>query len=113
MDIIAEAAQALEPISKRGITVKQGWYDETLKKTHITLWSLSDAEENYCDDTNEAVEGYLQVNIWAQYDAEDLKKEVKKLLKAADFCYQDGNDAEEQKPRIFNKAMRFYKLSQE
>lgn len=113
MDIIAAAAEALQPISSRGIVVKQGWYDESLKKIHITLWNLSDAEEGYSDDTNEAAEGYLQVNIWAEYDAEDLKAEVKKLLKGSGFYYQEGNDAEESKPKIFHKAMRFYRMQEE
>lgn len=111
MDIIAEAAKALAPISKRGITVKQGWYDDSLKKTHITLWNLSDTDEGYCDEESEIAEGYIQVNVWATYDAVDLKKEAKKLLKAAGFCYQDGQDVEE-KPGLFNKAMRFYKITE-
>lgn len=111
MDIIAEAARALSKISSRGITVKQGWYDENLKKTHITLWNLSDTDEGYCDGENEIVEGYIQINVWATYDAIDLKTEVKKLLKAAGFCYQDGQDVEE-KPGLFNKAMRFYKMTE-
>lgn len=111
MDIIKEAAKALAPISKRGISVKQGWYDETLKKTHITLWNLSDTDEGYSDEEAEMTECYLQVNVWGTYDAVDLKQEAKRLLKAAGFCYQDGNDVEEQKG-LYNKAMRFYKMAE-
>lgn len=111
MDIIAEAAKALEPISSRGVTVKQGWYDEKLHRTHITLWNLSDTDEGYCDGESEITEGYIQVNVWAAYDAIDLKNEAKRLLKAAGFCYQDGQDVEE-KPGLFNKAMRFYKIAE-
>lgn len=107
LDVIKLAAAALEPISNRGIKVKQGWYDEELKQTHITLWNVSDTEEGHSDE--EAIEEgcILQVNIWADYDALDLKKEVKKLMKAAGFYYQDGND-EQEKADLFNKAMRFY-----
>lgn len=111
MDIVKEAGNALAPISSRGITVKQGWYDESLKKTHITIWNLSDTDEGYCDEESEITEGYIQINIWATYDAIDLKAEAKKLLKAAGFCYQDGQDVEE-KPGLFNKAMRFYKIAE-
>lgn len=107
LDVIKLAAAALEPISNRGIKVKQGWYDEELKQTHITLWNVSDTEEGHSDE--EAIEEgcILQVNIWADYDALDLKKEVKKLMKAAGFYYLDGND-EQEKADLFNKAMRFY-----
>lgn len=111
MDIVKEAGKALAPISNRGITVKQGWYDESLKKTHITIWNLSDTDEGYCDGESEIAEGYIQINVWATYDAIDLKAEAKKLLKAAGFCYQDGQDVEE-KPGLFNKAMRFYKMTE-
>ncbi|WP_405382735.1 hypothetical protein [Phascolarctobacterium sp.] len=111
MDIIALAAKALAPISKRGISVKQGWYDEKLQKTHITLWNLTDTDEGHCDDAAELTEAYLQVNIWGTYDAVDLKKEVKKLLTNAGFDYQEGQDVEE-KPGLYNKAMRFYMMDE-
>lgn len=112
MDIIAAAAQALEPISERGITVKQGWYDEDIRDTHITLWNLSDTEEGHCDDDiAEIEEGYIQVNIWGTYDAVDLKRETIKLMKSAGFLYEDGQDVEE-KPGLYNKAMRFYMIEE-
>lgn len=111
MDIIKEAAKALAPISSRGITVKQGWYDDSIHKTHITLWSLSDTEEGHSDEEAEIEGTYIQVNIWAGFDAVELKKEVKKLLKKAGFCYQEGQDVQE-KPGLYNKAMRFYKMTE-
>jgi hypothetical protein len=111
MDIIALAARALAPLNNRGISVKQGWYDERLQKTHITLWNLTDTDEGHCDDEAELTEGYLQVNIWATYDAVDLKQEAKRLLTKAGFCYQEGQDVEE-KPGLYNKAMRFYMIDE-
>lgn len=111
LDVIKLAAVALEPISTRGITVKQGWYDEKLHETHITLWSLDDAEEGHSDDDATEESQMLQVNIWATYDALDLKKEVKTLMKKAGFYYQGGNDVEEKKD-LFNKAMRFYHIAE-
>lgn len=111
MDIIAEAAKVLTPISDRGITVKQGWYDENMHKTHITLWNLSDSEEGHSDEQAEIDDAYIQVNIWADFDAVQLKKDVKKLLTKAGFCYQDGQDVQE-KPGLYNKAMRFYKMTE-
>lgn len=111
MDIIELAARALTPISRRGISVKQGWYNEKLQKAHITLWNLSDSDEGHCDDAAELTESILQVNIWAGYDAVELKKETKELLTKAGFCYQDGQDVEE-KPGLYNKAMRFYYMNE-
>lgn len=111
MDIIKLAAKALEQISAQGITVKQGWYDENIKSTHITLWNVNDAEEGYSDDEATEEGQILQVNIWADYDALDLKKEVKKLMKKAGFYYQDGSD-EQEKADLFNKAMRFYYIAE-
>lgn len=111
LDVIKLAAAALEPISARGITVKQGWYDENIGKTHITLWNMSDTEEGHSDDEATEEGQILQVNIWADYDALDLKKEVKKLMKKAGFYYQDGSD-EQEKADLFNKAMRFYCIAE-
>nr|DAH09673.1 MAG TPA: Protein of unknown function (DUF806) [Caudoviricetes sp.] len=111
MDIIEQAARALEPLSAAGIPVKQGWYDESLKKTHVTLWSLTDSDTGESDDDTEAEDGYLQVNIWTTYDAMSLKKKIKRLLKKANFIYQEGQDVQE-KPGLFNKGMRFYKIEE-
>ena len=39
-DIIKDASDALRPISDRGITVMQGWYDKDIHDRHVTLWDL-------------------------------------------------------------------------
>ena len=44
MDVIGLAAAALKPISDEGTIVQQGWYDESLKRLHVTLWKLQDTE---------------------------------------------------------------------
>ena len=36
-DIIKDASDALRPISDRGITVMQGWYDKDIHDRHVTL----------------------------------------------------------------------------
>lgn len=111
MDIIEQAAKALEPLAATGIPVQQGWYDEKLKKTHITLWNLSDSDAAASDDEPDTEDAYLQINIWATYDAVDLKKRVKRLLQQSGFIYEDGQDVQET-PEIYNKAMRFYKIEE-
>ncbi len=112
MDIIDLAAQALRTISDEGIIVKQGWYDEKIKDTHITLWSLDDNETGYCDDEAEFEEGFIQVNIWATYDCVELKRQVKRLMKNAGFMYEAGNDNYEDDTKIYVKQMRFYYISE-
>ena len=50
MDVIGLAAAALKPISDEGTIVQQGWYDESLKRLHVTLWKLQDTEDAHSDD---------------------------------------------------------------
>lgn len=50
MDVIGLAAEALKPISDEGTIVQQGWYDESLKRLHVTLWKLRDTEDAHSDD---------------------------------------------------------------
>lgn len=50
MDVIGLAAEALKPISDEGTIVQQGWYDESLKRLHVTLWKLQDTEDAHSDD---------------------------------------------------------------
>lgn len=46
-DIIKDASDALKPISDRGITVMQGWYDKDIHDRHVTLWDLGENDENF------------------------------------------------------------------
>lgn len=46
-DIIKDASDALRPISDRGITVMQGWYDKDIHDRHVTLWDLGENDENF------------------------------------------------------------------
>ena len=57
MDIIKLASDALKPISDGGIPVQQGWYDESIGKVHVTLWSLGDYEGGHSDDAEEVEVG--------------------------------------------------------
>lgn len=112
MDIVDLAAKALKVVSDEGIIVKQGWYDEKIKDTHITLWALDDNEGGFSEDDAEYEEGFIQINIWGIYDCIDLKKRVKKMLKEAGFMYESGNDNYEDDTKIYVKQMRFYYISE-
>lgn len=68
MDVIGLAAAALKPISDEGTIVQQGWYDESLKRLHVTLWKLQDTENAHSDDECEIEAASIQVNIWSRSD---------------------------------------------
>lgn len=112
MDIIEIIAEALESISKRGITVVQGWYDENINNTHITFCELSDRSNNISDDEEEDVAHTIQIDIWSKKDEWKLKKEVKKLMLSNDFGYIDGQDLFETDTKIYHKALRFSYLEE-
>ena len=46
-DIIKDASETLKPVSGRGITVMQGWYDKDIKACHVTLWDLGETDDNF------------------------------------------------------------------
>lgn len=107
MDIIAIIAQALEAISKRGITVVCGWYDENINDTHITFCELTDRANSYSDDAEEEIVHTIQVDIWSKNDEWKLKKEVKKLMLSDGFGYIEGQEFFETETKIYHKSMRF------
>lgn len=112
MDIIERAAEALKPVSDDGIIVRQGWYDESLKKLHVTLWNLSDYVAAHSDDDEEIEAGMIQVNVWSAHDQVSLKKRIKKLMRKAGFLFVEGNDGIETDTRIFINAMRFLHMAE-
>lgn len=110
-DIIKDASEALKEISDKGITVMQGWYDKDIKKCHVTLWDLGEAEDGYSDDEAEGVTMSLQVTIFSTEDEIRLSQEIKKLMKAAGFDYE-GRNGDDSQPEdgIYMKAQRFSKF---
>lgn len=107
MDVIAMAAEALKPVSDDGVIVQQGWYDESLKHLHVTLWKLRDYEAGHSDDECDIEGAEIQVNIWSESDQQELVKRIKKLMKEKGFLYTEGNDQAEPDTGIFMNAMRF------
>lgn len=112
MDVIGLAAAALKPISDEGIIVQQGWYDESLKRLHVTLRKLQDTEDAHSDDECEIEAASIQVNIWSRSDQQALVKRIKKLMKENGFLFQEGNDQIETDTGIFINAMRFLILKE-
>ena len=110
MDIITDAAGALEQISNRGITVVQGWFNKDLNETHVTLWDLGENDENYSDDKAEGCANSVQVTIFSKKDEIELAHEIKRLMIAHDFSFE-GRNGDDSKPQdeIYMKAQRFSK----
>lgn len=81
-DIIKDASDALRPISDRGITVMQGWYDKDIHDRHVTLWDLGENDENFSDDDAEGVTLSVQVTIFSESDEVELAREIKSIMKS-------------------------------
>lgn len=110
-DIIKDASEALKPVSSRGITVMQGWYDEDIKTCHVTLWDLGETEDNFSDDEAEGVTLSVQVTIFSQKDELGLAREIKSLMKSNGFSFEGRNgDDSEPEDGIYMKAQRFSKF---
>lgn len=109
-DIIKDAADALKPISDRGIIVMQGWYVKNIHDRHVTLWDLGENDENFSDDNAEGVTLSVQVTIFSESDEVDLAREIKALMKEKEFSFE-GRNGDDSKPEdgIYMKAQRFSK----
>lgn len=110
-DIIKDASETLKPVSRRGITVMQGWYDKNIKERHVTLWDLGETDDNFSDDDAEGVTLSVQVTIFSQEDEVELAREIKSLMKANGFSFE-GRNGDDSKPEdgIYMKAQRFSKF---
>ena len=111
LDIIADASEALKPISDEGIIVMQGWYDKNIKKTHVTLWDCGEADEKHSDDMPEDTRLTVQVTIFSTVDEIRLAHRIKKMMLENGFDFE-GRNADDSKPEngIYMKAQRFSKL---
>lgn len=107
MDIVEKAADALAELEEEGIIVQQGWYDENIRKLHVTIWNLGEYGGEHSDDGQEVEVAAVQICIWSNKDQVKLKKRIKRLMKAAGFCFMDANDTLEADTKIFMNAARF------
>lgn len=107
MDAIKLAAEALSPISDRGISVAQGWYDQNNRHTHITLWLLRYAPGESSYDGCECEYAQIQINIWSLQDEPEMRGEVIKLMRRAGFGFTEANDDKDPETGIFMNGMRF------
>lgn len=106
MDILELVTTALASLN---IPIIYGWYDSSLDTTHITFLEYDNLKDEFADDEATTEEHYIQVDIWTKdiEEAQILKKQVKQLLKADGFFYQDGQDQYENDTELWHIAQRF------
>ncbi|HAT4257297.1 TPA: hypothetical protein I9068_000590 [Clostridium perfringens] len=94
--------------------VIEGWYDNELNKTHITVHEYLESEESFQDDEASELEHNIQVDIWSKdsVEAYNLKKQVRKLLKENGFKFTSGQDLFESDTKIYRKGLRFTYLEE-
>ncbi|ELC8455931.1 hypothetical protein QYB58_001016 [Clostridium perfringens] len=94
--------------------VIEGWYDNELNKTHITVHEYLESEESFQDDEASELEHNIQVDIWSKDSIEsyNLKKQVRKLLKENGFKFTSGQDLFESDTKIYHKVLRFTYLEE-
>lgn len=111
MDIIAFTVNALEDLK---IPVTEGWYNQDIDKTQVTLMEYLEQELLYEDDEPVAIEHNLQIDVWSKdsLEAFNLKNKIRTLLKAKGFKFDDGQDFFEIEPKIYHKALRFTYLEE-
>ena len=75
-DIIKDTSETLKPVSGRGITVMQGWYDKNIKACHVTLWDLGETDDNFSDDDAEGVTLSVRFRAggWNLYESTEILK---------------------------------------
>lgn len=103
IDIVSSALSSLD------VPVIEGWYDEDLNKTHITVHEYLSQDGDYEDDEASCIEHNIQVDIWSKNSLQacKLKKKIKILLKNNEFSFSQGQDFYETDTKIYHKAMRF------
>ncbi|WP_338025423.1 hypothetical protein [Clostridium yunnanense] len=106
MDIISLVADSLASLDA---IVVYGWYDESLNDTHITYLEFDNLEDEFADDEATTEEHYIQLDIWTKDldESQNLKKEIKKLMKENGFLYQDGQDQYENDTQLWHIASRW------
>lgn len=107
MDIVGKTLETLAVLEDEGIIVQQGWYDESIKKLHVTVWNLGDYGGEGSDDETEVEIAAVQVCIWSNKDQVNLKKRIKHLMCKAGFAFMGANDNLETDTKIFMNAARF------
>lgn len=108
MDVIKVAAKALKTISDRNINVSQTWYSENLKLPHIALTFISERPYFFSEDDEEVIEYTIQVSVFSTKDEYMLLKEIKKLMKSANFLFSERmQDDIDIKQKRFMQALRF------
>lgn len=95
----------LETISN----VYSGWYRKDISETHVTFLKYHYSPDTFLDD--EATEEYMafQFDFWGtnKDEVEKTEKKVRKILKANNFEWLEGNVDFETDTEIYHYSDRF------
>lgn len=105
-DIIALVSNTLEHLD---VPVIEGWYDELLSKTHITVHEYFESEEAFEDDEVSQINHNIQVDVWSKDSLESLKlkNKITKKLKEKGFLTKGNQNFYELDTKLYHGAMRF------
>jgi hypothetical protein len=103
LDLVSTSLESLN------IITVYGWYDESLNDTHITFLEFNNLEDEFADDEALTEEHYITVDLWTKdiEESQNLKKQIKELLKKSNFIYQDGADQFESDTGLYHITTRW------
>lgn len=78
MNINQLIIDTLKPFS---VPIRENKYSGS-ETTYITFFEMNNYDEDYSEDINETEVHSLQIDLWSDRDVTQLKKEIKKALKA-------------------------------
>jgi hypothetical protein len=71
-------------------------------------YEIYDEQEAYYDEnTEKAIDYYIQVDIFSPYDYSSIEKAVKEVLKEKGYDGGRGPDLYEEDTRLYHKPLRF------
>lgn len=76
---------------------------------YITFFGYNDNGELYADDEEVVTGYYVQVDIWSKGSYTNILKQVKKLMKDANFIKRaSGPELYEDDTKLYHKPLRFF-----
>lgn len=88
------------------------WYSKSYSdEVFITVNIINAVEDDFYDDNAESFEYGLQFDIWGKEEKREevkkISKEIYKILKKNDFCFEDKQFFLEEDTQIYRESYRF------
>ncbi|MGL4760411.1 MAG: hypothetical protein ACRCWG_03050 [Sarcina sp.] len=99
-------------LNNLGIPVRFGWYDASIKDTHITYqpYNIFTDASDYANDKCKLIKSSYQVDIWSldRKSLNDFKAKITKLILDNDSCYfNDSRYFFETDTKVYRYCIRF------